>query len=186
MNNWYCTGRSSTLVPVCVRDLEDIALDWAIAFCTDMTDINDFTSGLPRVRMVQWDEDGPHYLSAGWRRTSPTGPYDWEPQINWGQLGALIDKYGMCYSYTSRDHENEAVSAFCPGIFKGRAYGPNIKVAMLRSLVNHCQESDEVEIPIDILKVSKTWIHPDVKAKFAEFPLPEVVVYEDRMYDGDF
>ena len=178
MNNWYCEGRSATMVPVFVRDLEDIALDWAIAFCTGMTDIEDLTSGLPRVRLVQWEDGGPHYLSAGWRGTSATGPYDWSPQTDWSQLGALIDQYGMCYSYTARDHENEAVSAFCPGFPQGRAYGPNIKVAMLRSLVNQRLGSDEVDIPIDILKVSKTWVHPEIKALFAEFPLPEVVAEE--------
>lgn len=165
-------------MPVAVRDLEDIALDWAIAFCTGMTDIDDFTSSLPKVRMVQYDEGGPSYLSAGWRSTAPDGPYDWSPQTDWKQLGALIDKYGMCYSYTARDHENESVSAFCPGFPQGRAYGSNIKEAMLRSLVNQRLGSDEVKIPIDILKVSKTWVHPEIKALFAEFPLPEEVTVE--------
>ncbi|MNC52746.1 hypothetical protein D3C75_1021130 [compost metagenome] len=162
-------------MPVAVRDLKDIALDWAIAFCTDMTDIDDFTSSLPEVRMFQHD-DGSHCLSAGWRSETP--PFDWSPQTDWNQLGALIDKYGMCYSYTARDHESEAVSAFCPGFPQGRAYGHNIKEAMLRSLVNQRLASDEVKIPIDILKVSKTWVHPEIKAMFAEFPLPEEVAVE--------
>lgn len=165
-------------MPVQIRDLEDIALDWAVAFSIGMTDHADFITHRPRVYMVQYDEDGPSFLSAGWEPTHKGPPFDWSPQTDWTQLGALIDKYGMCYSYTARDHENEAVSAFCPGFPQGRAYGPNIKVAMLRSLVNQRLGSDEIEIPIDILKVSKTWIHPEIKAMFAEFPLPEVMPEE--------
>lgn len=185
--SFYCEGRSSTVVPVQIQDLEDIALDWAVAFSTGMTNSFDFTAHFPRVRMVQWDEGGPSYLSAGWGPTHKGPPFDWEPQVNWEQLGALIDKYGMCWTYTARDHENQRISAFCPGsAHKGRAYGKDCKSAMLRALVNHLQESEEIEIPIDVLKVSKTFVHPDVKAQFPEFPVPEVIVYEDRMYDGDF
>lgn len=156
---------STTLVPVEVNDLKDVALDWATAFCTGVTDLRLNTS-----------ETEQPFITSGHQL--------WQPRQDWSQLGALIDKYGMSYQYTSRDHEDEAVSGFCPGWPQGRAYGPDIKTAMLRSLIHHLMEFTVIEIPIEILFVSGTWVSPATKEEF--WPTPEVVEYADWMLDSDF
>ena len=152
-------------VPVEVNDLKDVALDWATAFCIGMTDLRLNTS----------DPDKPFITS---------GTELWNPRSDWTQLGPLIDKYGMSYQYTSRDHEDEFVSGFCPGRPQGRSLAPDIKTAMLRSLIHHLMEFTVIEIPIEILFVSDTWVCPSTKDEF--WPAPEVKEYADWMIDNDF
>lgn len=183
----YSQGLSETVVPVKISDLKDVVLEWAAAKAIGMTDEYDFSSNFPRVRAVKWDVGGPWYLSAGWNRSHPNGLYDWEPLSDWRILGELIDRYGLTWQWTARDHEEQRVTAFCPGSYnKGQSYGPDCKTAMLRALVQSLQDGDEIEIPLDLLIGSTIFIDPTVKAQFREFDSPEVIVFEDRMYDGDF
>lgn len=155
----------TTPVPVEVNDLKDVALDWATAFCIGMTDLRLHTS-----------ENEKPFITSGQEL--------WQPQKDWKQLGALIDQYGMSYQYTSRDHESEAVSGFCPGWPQGRSLAPDIKTAMLRSLIHHLMQFTVIEIPIEILFVSDTWVSPSTKDEF--WPAADVVEYADWMIDNDF